>query len=80
MMYIQQFRQYLLDNYGSDLYNEQIKPRINEIVYLSLLSVAEQVSNRDKSFELFGYDFMIDSNFNPWLIEVNTSPSLNYET
>ena len=27
-------------------------------------------------FELFGLDFMIDHNFKPWLIEVNTNPSI----
>ena len=27
-------------------------------------------------FELFGYDFMIDEDFNVWLIECNTNPSL----
>mmetsp|Transcript_41433 Transcript_41433/g.63207 ORF Transcript_41433/g.63207 Transcript_41433/m.63207 type:complete len:132 (+) Transcript_41433:2560-2955(+) len=28
-------------------------------------------------FELFGYDFMVDEDFNVWLIEVNTNPSLS---
>ena len=27
-------------------------------------------------FEIFGYDFMLDTNLVPWLIEVNTNPSL----
>jgi hypothetical protein len=26
------------------------------------------------SFEIFGYDFMIDEDMNTWLIEVNTNP------
>ena len=26
--------------------------------------------------EIFGYDFMIDREFKPWLIEVNTNPCL----
>ena len=29
-----------------------------------------------KSFELFGYDFMVDEDLRPWLIEVNTNPYL----
>lgn len=31
---------------------------------------------RHHSFELFGYDFMIDENQKVWLIEVNTNPCL----
>ncbi len=28
------------------------------------------------NFELFGYDFIIDGDYAPWLIEVNTNPCL----
>ena len=31
---------------------------------------------RTNSFELFGFDFMLDSEFKSWLIEVNTNPCL----
>ena len=31
-------------------------------------------------FELFGYDFMVDTNLNVWLIEVNSSPSMELST
>ena len=32
--------------------------------------------NRKFVFQIFGYDFMIDETGHPWLIEVNTNPSL----
>lgn len=28
------------------------------------------------NFEIFGLDFMVDNEFRPWLIEVNTNPCL----
>lgn len=31
---------------------------------------------RKHSFELFGYDFILDEDFNTWLIEVNTNPCI----
>jgi len=33
-------------------------------------------NNRKQTFEIFGYDFMIDQGMTPWLIEVNTNPCL----
>lgn len=43
----------------------------------STLSVQDMVNNRKNSFEFFGYDFMVDENLNVWLIEVNSSPSMD---
>ena len=31
-------------------------------------------------FELFGFDIMVDDEFNSWLIEVNSSPAMDYST
>ena len=31
---------------------------------------------KKNAFELFGYDLMVDNEFNVWLIEVNSSPGL----
>ena len=34
------------------------------------------VPHRNNCFQLFGFDIMIDDELNPWLLEVNLSPSL----
>lgn len=33
-------------------------------------------NKRKHCFEIFGYDYIIDSDFNVWLIEVNTNPCI----
>ena len=53
---------------------------MKDIVISSIRVTEDQVLSRKNSFELFGYDFMIDSNMNPWLIEVNSSPSMDTST
>ena len=32
--------------------------------------------SRSHTFEVFGYDFIIDAELKPWLIEVNTNPCI----
>jgi len=44
-------------------------------VYLSVKKTINP-NKRKNSFELFGFDFLIDEDFRVWLIEVNTNPYL----
>lgn len=32
------------------------------------------------SWELYGFDYMVDTDFNAWLIEINSSPACDYST
>lgn len=53
---------------------------MKKIVLWSLECVQDTIVNRKRSCELYGYDFMIDDQCNPWLIEVNSSPAMDYST
>lgn len=39
-------------------------------------SVKTQIKPNKACFEIFGFDFLVDSEFETWLIEVNTNPCL----
>lgn len=49
---------------------------MKETILLSLDSVKRKLKTNKSCFELFGYDFIIDREFDIWLIEVNTNPCL----
>ena len=57
---------------------KDLVPRMKDIVIDTFLAVKNSVNpnHRKNTFELFGYDFMIDEDFRVWLIEVNTNPYL----
>ncbi|KAL4455467.1 hypothetical protein ABPG74_012619 [Tetrahymena malaccensis] len=57
---------------------DRIQQKIRNIIKITLSATSDKINifNREKQFELFGYDFMIDQSFKPWLIEVNTNPCI----
>ena len=50
---------------------------MRELVLLSIKSAKNfDGSSKEHTFEILGYDFMLDEDLQPWLIEINTNPSL----
>ncbi|KAL4485833.1 hypothetical protein ABPG72_012373 [Tetrahymena utriculariae] len=72
------FDEYLKLKGYKQTFRGDIMPRIKEIITISMLSVKNKLNANDRkySFELFGYDFFIDQQFNVWLIEINTNPCI----
>lgn len=58
---------------------EKILHKIRELIKIAFLAVKHKINMNDRKncFEIFGFDFMIDAEYNVWLIEVNTNPSID---
>jgi tubulin monoglycylase TTLL3/8 len=76
----EEFVQYLTELEGTDVFEQRIRPQMERIVKLSLMSALDSIENRKFTHEMFGYDFMVDEDYQVWLIEVNSSPSMEYST
>eukprot|EP00347_Sterkiella_histriomuscorum_P009493 403341003 len=73
-----QFKQYLKDqNFAVD-FETQILAKMKYYAALSIESVRRKLNpnKRKECFEIFGYDYIIDKDFNVWLIEANTNPCI----
>ena len=57
-------------------FKKNIFPEIIRIIGLSANAVKGKInlSNRANCFEIFGYDFILDVNYKPFLLEINTNP------
>jgi hypothetical protein len=64
---------------GSDVV-AKIRKRMKDIAIWALMSGSDHIEHRKNSWELYGFDYMIDDEFVPWLIEINSSPACDYST
>ena len=55
-----------------------VVPQMKKFATDTIKAVSRKMDpqRRHCSFEIFGYDFMIDEGMKVWLIEVNTNPCL----
>ncbi|XP_053975714.1 probable tubulin polyglutamylase TTLL9 [Hylaeus volcanicus] len=56
--------------------SEAIFSFIVGVIMASLLAVQPVIMQGRNSFELYGYDILLDEGLTPWLLEVNASPAL----
>ena len=58
---------------------DKILQKMKFLVKLSFMAVGEKLFKTPDvlCFELFGYDFIIDNEYNPWILEINNNPGLS---
>lgn len=66
-------------NYHEEKYNVQdLVLKMKQVAEVVVKSTYFKMDKAKKvnGFELFGLDFLVDKEFTPWLLEVNTNPCL----
>lgn len=79
MWHNEKLQEWIIAQTGQDLW-PGIFAGIKEIVERTIVEVKNKIVKRRNCFEHLGYDFMLDDEFKPWLIEVNSSPAMDYST
>jgi tubulin--tyrosine ligase like protein 10 len=61
-------------------YGVKVDKKIQEIMSLIFTVIKDKLDRKFGCFELFGFDFLLDDNLNPYLIEINTNPAIYTDT
>jgi len=80
MWFSEDFDNYLQELGHGNIWEEQIVPEFRRILIDTCLSSQDSSESRKNTFEIYGADFMLDAQLNPWLIEINQGPTMATST
>ncbi|XP_066036714.1 tubulin monoglycylase TTLL3-like [Chamaea fasciata] len=72
-----QFQAHLAQLGRADAWQQVIVPGMKAAILNALRCAREHVGSRKGSFELLGADFLIGKDFQPWLLEINSCPTMS---
>ncbi|RVE54648.1 hypothetical protein evm_000769 [Chilo suppressalis] len=80
MWHSETFKDYLLKIGKNKVWDNIIYPGMRKSITGIMLSCQDTLNVSKNRFELYGCDFILDKEYRPWLIEINSCPDLNHTT
>lgn len=77
---LDKYKDYLNRIGREKVWDNIIYPGMKKSIVGIMLSCQDSLSVCKNRFELYGCDFILDKEFKPWLIEINSCPDLNHTT
>jgi tubulin monoglycylase TTLL3/8 len=81
---VETFADYLEETFGEDKWEEGgLKKAMQNVIKYTIQSVQDMLDENNRKAtctELYGFDLMVDSDCKPWLLEVNSSPTMEFST
>lgn len=81
MWSLEQFKTYLNQlRPGENLWERKVYEGFKKNLIAVVLASLDETNLCENAFELYGCDFMLDEQFNPILIEINSTPDMSHST
>ena len=61
-------------------FKTRVRDKINEVMRLVFLQTKDRLDRKFGCFEVYGFDFMLDHDLRPILLEINVNPALFLDT
>ena len=75
------FKEHCLKEFGrTEEQFEVMHKQIRKVLSAAMFAATGKLNHLNGCFELLGCDIMIDDNYNPHLIEINTNPAIYLDT